>query len=65
VSGRPGAGLAAARGNEVMPKVGRSWAYLLCSPETCSLGRAGAWQLSWLVPAEMAQQLWLQAEDCT
>lgn len=42
-----------------MPEVGRGLAYLLGSLETCSLGRAGSWQPSRLVPAEMAQQLWL------
>lgn len=52
----------AAPGNEVMPEVGRSQAHLLCSLETCSLGRAGSWQPLWLVPVEMAQQLWLWAQ---
>lgn len=42
-----------------MPEVGRGLAYLLCSLETCSLSRAGSWQPSKLVPAEMAQHLWL------
>lgn len=48
-----------APGNEVMPEVGWGLAYLLCSLETCSLSRAGSWQPPWLVPAEMAQHLWL------
>lgn len=45
-----------------MSEVGRNLAHLLCSPKTCSLGRAGSWQPSRLVPIEMAQLLWLWAQ---